>query len=103
MKKLLIEDCSDGMMWYSRKIGKLVPYLGKYSEGDYVSIEDAGYTNIVREKDARIVEVECKTCHHYDSHGHEFLNFGERCCDEKCPCRECQTKDDFLHWKEKVK
>lgn len=55
-KMLLIERCSDPHLWYAKKIGKKVPYIREYpGEGCYISREDAGFTNIVRMSDARIV------------------------------------------------
>ncbi|SBV92037.1 hypothetical protein [uncultured Dysgonomonas sp.] len=55
MKKLKITNCSDKLMWYRDKVGQTVPFLFKISEG-YMSREDAGFTNIVLEKDAEIIE-----------------------------------------------
>ena len=52
--ELLIVDCKDAAMWYSGKVGKRVPFLSSDSEG-YWSREDAGYRNVVRRDDARIV------------------------------------------------
>ena len=57
MKKLLIKQCNDPMMWYANKIGKTVEFLGASGvEGIYWSREDAGYKNIVKMEDAEIVE-----------------------------------------------
>lgn len=54
MKVLQITSCSDPMMWYSDKIGEEVPFIRE--EGDYFwSREPAGYANIVRKKDAVII------------------------------------------------
>lgn len=55
MKKLKITNCSDTLMWYRNKVGLTVPFLYKISEG-YMSREDAGFTNIVLEQDAIIIE-----------------------------------------------
>lgn len=56
MKVLLIEKCSDSMMWYKHCVGCYVPYLR--TDGDcYWSKELAGYSNVVRLTDARVVEV----------------------------------------------
>ena len=55
MNKLKIINCSDPLMWYRDKVGQTVPFLFKISEG-YMSREDAGFTNIVLEKDAEIIE-----------------------------------------------
>lgn len=56
MKALHITGCTDGMMWYADKVGRIVPFLW---EGDtfYMSREPAGYTNIVLKKDAEFIEV----------------------------------------------
>lgn len=55
-KSLLIERCSDPMLWYAKLVGKKVPYIREYpAEGCYISREPAGFTNIVHMKDARIV------------------------------------------------
>jgi hypothetical protein len=53
---LLITGCTDGMLWYANKVGQEVPYLGTWpSEGSHKSREDAGYVNIVKIKDARVI------------------------------------------------
>lgn len=44
------------MMWYSKRVGRLVPYLRTH-EDCYMSLEPAGYKNIVHLKDAELVEV----------------------------------------------
>lgn len=59
MKMLYIENCSDGLMWYADKVGKFVPFVREESDC-YLSREPAGYTNIVKKQDARIVHVEIK-------------------------------------------
>lgn len=56
MKALRITGCTDSMMWYSKRVGQLVPYLRTHSDC-YMSLEPAGYKNIVHLKDAEIVEV----------------------------------------------
>ncbi len=53
--ELKIIGCSDPQMWYSDKIGQVVPLLFKIEEG-YMSREPAGFANIVLEKDAEIVK-----------------------------------------------
>jgi hypothetical protein len=61
MKKLKIIQCRDHLMWYSRKVGQLVPYLGEdvdFKGPIYWSREDAGYKNMVFQCDAEIVEVD---------------------------------------------
>lgn len=53
---LLITGCTDSSMWYSRMIGKEVPYLGEWKvDGCFKSREPAGYINIVWFKDARVI------------------------------------------------
>ena len=59
MQMLKINGCTDNKMWYSRKIGKSVPFLGYTPEG-FKSREDksdGGYSNIVRYEDASVVNV----------------------------------------------
>lgn len=56
MKALKITGCTDSLMWYSKRVGKLVPYLRTHSDC-YMSLEPAGYKNIVHLKDAEVVEV----------------------------------------------
>lgn len=57
--ELLIETCTDPMLWYSSLIGQRVPYLGSWNiEKCYKSREPAGYTNIIHWKDARMVATE---------------------------------------------
>ena len=52
---LLIVKCNDPMKWYSKLVGKYVPYIA--AEGtEYRSREQAGYTNFVSYSDAVIVE-----------------------------------------------
>jgi hypothetical protein len=57
MQKLLITSCEDSMMWYSSRIGEYVPYLGEYPEA-FKSIDNSGYTNVVRFDDAVLVEID---------------------------------------------
>ncbi len=53
---LLITGCTDPMMWYSKLVGQEVPYLGEWkSEGCFKSREPAGYVNIVKFADARVI------------------------------------------------
>jgi len=54
--KLLIVQCPDPLMWYAGKIGQTVPYLGHWPES-FRSREDAGYINIVKFADAKIVKM----------------------------------------------
>ena len=51
--KIRIIDCTDPLMWYSMKVGELVPYLGHCKEG-YKSREDSGSVNIINVEDAEI-------------------------------------------------
>ncbi len=55
MQVLLIEKCSDSLMWYAKKVGQTVPYLGRWPEG-FKSLEPAGYVNIVKFEDAKLIE-----------------------------------------------
>lgn len=58
---LLIERCPDPFMWYAGMIGKEVPYLGEFpSEKLFKSRESAGFINIVKYGDARIILKEPK-------------------------------------------
>ncbi len=62
MKTMLkVNRCSDSLLWYSRKVGQLIPYLGEDEDRRgpiFWSREDAGYKNIVFQCDAEIVEVD---------------------------------------------
>lgn len=57
IKMLLIKQCPDSSRWYSRMVGKRVPYRGNAGNGEYKSAEPAGYTNFVLHADAEIVEI----------------------------------------------
>ena len=52
-----IKSCNDGMMWYRDYVGRTVPYL---RTGDNLlwSVEEAGYSNIIKMEEAEIIEVE---------------------------------------------
>lgn len=52
--RILIERCSDGMMWYASSVGLSVPLLFQ-DEGEFVVRTPNGYTNIVLLKDGRVV------------------------------------------------
>lgn len=54
MRHLLITQCNDDRMWYSRLVGHAVPLLTDLTatEGVWLSREPSGYTNIVRRGDA---------------------------------------------------
>jgi len=59
MKALKIISCSDRMMWYRNKVGEVVT-LAKPEHADpdiYWSREPAGYLNIVKKRDAEVIEV----------------------------------------------
>ena len=57
MKVLLITGCTDNLRWYSALIGKKVPLLStKENLVEYKSLEPAGYTNFVLNKDCVIVD-----------------------------------------------
>lgn len=56
--KLLIERCSDALLWYAPLVGQLVPNLGwDESLPGWWSREPAGFKNIVRARDASAVVV----------------------------------------------
>lgn len=56
MKALLIKQCKDHLMWYSKLVGCLVPYRTSDRDG-YWSREPAGHSNVVWHRDAEPVEV----------------------------------------------
>jgi hypothetical protein len=61
MKVIKIISCSDRLLWYRDLIGQTVPFLGEdidRGEKIYWSREVAGYKNLVRAKDAEIIELE---------------------------------------------
>jgi hypothetical protein len=55
--RLLITKCSDSLLWYSGLVGQYVPLLREYDDC-YMSREPAGFANIVRKEDAKLVEDE---------------------------------------------
>lgn len=57
MKVLLIERCSDSMLWYRHCVGCYVPYIRTESDV-YFGRELAGFANIVQLTDARVVDVD---------------------------------------------
>lgn len=61
MKAIRIIKCSDSMLWYAKLIGKTVEFIREIDEG-YLSREPSGYINIVRKKDAELIneEISCK-------------------------------------------
>lgn len=56
-KRLLIKQCNDSLMWYSHKVGQLVAFT-RETATEYISIDNGGFVNIVKKKDAVIVDVE---------------------------------------------
>ncbi len=60
IKVLRILKSPDPLMWYSKFIGKTVPYEGEWRDTPdcYRSREPAGYSNIVKKDDAILIEVE---------------------------------------------
>jgi hypothetical protein len=63
MKALKITGCSDSLLWYSKKIGQYVDYLGEDIDRKgpiFWSRDNGGYKNIVFKKDAELVEIEVK-------------------------------------------
>lgn len=63
MRKLKIVGCTDPMMWYAGLVGQVVPLVREESD-IYLSREPAGFSNIVRKRDAKPVWV--------DREGREF-------------------------------
>lgn len=64
-RMLKITGCSDSLMWYSKRIGDHVPYLGDDMDSRgpiYWSRDNGGYKNIVFQRDAEIIEVEGDIC-----------------------------------------
>ncbi len=53
--ELLITQCSDPSMWYSKLVGERVPFCGRWVEG-YKSRQREGYINLVHFHDATIVD-----------------------------------------------
>ena len=58
MKALKIISCCDSKMWYAEHVGDIVPLLRIYSDGEFLSREPAGYSNIIRKGDAEIVDAD---------------------------------------------
>lgn len=56
MKKLLIKSCDDPLLWYSNRIGELVPCCGE-EDSVYWSRDNGGFTNIVKKEDAIVVSL----------------------------------------------
>jgi len=56
-RSLKILKCSDSLMWYSKLVGQVVPYVREYDDC-YMSREPAGYLNIVKLEDAEIIDEE---------------------------------------------
>lgn len=54
--KLRITKCNDPLMWYAEMVGQTVPLLRTIEkEGCYISVEPAGFSNIVKFGDAEVV------------------------------------------------
>ncbi|NPZ19530.1 hypothetical protein DZ956_022405 [Pseudomonas aeruginosa] len=61
MRRVLrIDRCTDPLMWYRENVGYLVDYRGPDGPRFYLSREAGGYTNIVRQADATLLELEDK-------------------------------------------
>ena len=80
VKRLLITQCPDPLMWYADKVGQTVPYLGnKY--GTHTSREDSGFINIVKESDSEIIEADVIEAHRLtrvevtDEKGRSYLSW----------------------------
>lgn len=83
VKRLLIKQCPDPLMWYADKVGQTVPYLGnKY--GTHTSREDSGFINIVKEADAEIIEADVIEAHRLtrveviDEKGRSYVGWDDR-------------------------
>lgn len=57
MKALLIKSCKDSMYWYANLVGTVVKLKSRPYMGEYLSTEPSGYTNIVNERDAVVIDV----------------------------------------------
>lgn len=60
MKALKIMSCSDPLMWYSERIGAIVPFLGEdvdYKGPIYWSRDNDGYKNIILKGDAELIDI----------------------------------------------
>lgn len=57
MKEILILKCSDPQLWYSKLVGKKVPFLREYSDC-FMSREPTGFANIVRKEDGKVCDSE---------------------------------------------
>lgn len=56
--KLRITKCNDPLMWYAGMVGQTVPLLRTIEkEGCYISVEPAGFSNIVKFEDAEVIDV----------------------------------------------
>lgn len=55
VKKLLITNCSDPMLWYKDLVHQQVAFI-REDKDYYWSREPAGYTNIVLKNDASVIE-----------------------------------------------
>ncbi len=61
MERILkIIKCPDPLMWYADKVGETVPFIKEISDDEYLSIEPAGYSNIVKKDDAIIIDIKDK-------------------------------------------
>ena len=54
MKELKIIKCNDPSMWYYNKIGETLPIIQEF-ENEYLSREEAGFTNIVKKSDCVLI------------------------------------------------
>ena len=57
IRKLLITQCNDPLMWYAGMVGQVVPLMRILTEENcFLSQEPAGYSNIVKLGDAEIIK-----------------------------------------------
>jgi len=56
MKLLKIVNCTDPQMWYANDVGRLCPFLGTMAPDGWKTRDKEGYINVIRFKDAVLVE-----------------------------------------------
>ena len=61
-RALRITGCTDRLMWYAGRVGQVVP-LVRIEPDCYLSLEPAGFVNMVYKRDAEIVGADCTNGH----------------------------------------
>lgn len=56
-KMILITGCSDPLMWYKNEVGNFFALIKEYDDC-FLTREPAGFTNVVRKSDARLVTLD---------------------------------------------